>query len=72
MMGKPFKLYYNELTDQLAIGQDDWDYLCLCRFVPVVRTINRSHWPDAGPAIDFVAHEIAEEKTINWHEVGVF
>lgn len=67
-----FKLYYNIMNDELGIAQDDWEILCVCRFVPVVRIGARKVFEDGQDPIKFVPHEICEPRTPDWVEIGSF
>lgn len=70
----PFQLFYNEETDQLAIGRSDWEYLCLVKFVPFVKqvfTYDELVIRYKDP-VSYVEHEIAEPKTAAWVAIGEF
>ncbi len=67
-----FRLYYNTANDQLGIAADGWEYICLCRFVPVVRTLKDITWADGEDPVIFVPHEIVENFTADWEEIGIF
>lgn len=66
------KLYYNTNTDELGIAGDGWDYLCLCKFIPVVRSRPFRSFPNGKDPLTFVPHEIAEPFTADWHYIGDF
>lgn len=72
MTKETFRLYYNVMNDQLGIAADGWEYICLCRFVPIVRIMSNKIWPDAGDPIAFVPHQIVEDFTDDWEEIGIF
>ena len=66
-------VYYNTRTDELGIAGEGWEYICLCKFVPVVRTWLKTSFEDCdGEAFDFVPHEIAEPFTDDWVAIGLF
>ncbi len=72
MSNPKFLLYYNTETDALGIAANDWEYLCVCKFVPVVRRGAHKVFEDGADPINFVAHEICEERSAAWVEVGEF
>ncbi len=66
-------LYYNEQTDQLAIGGQSWDYMVSCTFVPFISHLSSVNLPDGGDmSIDYAEKEIAIAKTPDWIELGEF
>lgn len=74
MSAEPIFLWYNESTDQLALGGDGWDFLVSIAFVPFVTPCPHA-WPaDAADPRPFsrAEHEIAIEKTREWVNVGEF
>ncbi len=71
-MKPPLKLYYNTDTDALGISGDGWNYICLCKHVPFVRTTARAVFEDGADPIAFVPHEIAESLSDLWVEIGEF